>query len=405
MSHTASPVFDSDTPEALLRRVQAREPAVRAWAWMDPAGLRDAWAAAPARGRLRGVPIAIKDVIDVAGMPTGNGVAPVTAGPATADADCVTLLRQAGAIPVGKTVTAEMAYAHPGPTRNPWHPQHTPGGSSSGSAAAVACGMVPAALGTQTGGSVIRPAAYCGVVGFKPTYGSVSLRGVTQVAASLDTLGWFTPDVASARTLADVLMPGLPAACPFDPGALSLARLDAAHARPSPSTLALHDDAQARLTAAGASLAPLDIQAEWKTLTAAHRVVMLYEMARAIEPDPRFSATLRAVMEQGLALPETAWRQALADARDCEARLLHALRDVEAVLTPSAPGPAPQGLDHTGDSTFNRIWTLLGWPAIHLPAAWSPQGLPLGLQLVGKPGSDARLLDISAQVHSLVDRR
>jgi len=404
MSSAASPAFDPDTAQALSRRIQAREPAVRAWAWLDPSSWGQAWRDAP-RGPLQAVPVGIKDIIDVAGMPTGNGLPPADLPAAAADADCVALLRQAGAILVGKTVTAEMAYAHPGPTRNPWQPDHTPGGSSSGSAAAVACGMVPAALGTQTGGSVIRPAAYCGVVGFKPTRGAVSLRGVTPVAASLDTLGWFARDVAAARALAGVLVAGLPAPGQVRPAALRIARIDAAHARPDPLALAVLDAAQAGLAQAGARVAPLDVHAEWGPLAAAHRTVMFYEMARALAPDPRYSATLQAVLEQGGRLAEPAWRQALAAARAGEAALLRALGDADAVLTPSAAGPAPRGLGHTGDSTFNRIWTLLGWPAIHLPLAWSPQGLPLGVQLVGRPGTDARLLDLAASLHGLLDRR
>lgn len=165
------------------------------------------------------------------------------------------------------------------------------------------------------------------------------------------------------------------------------------------------DDAQACLAHAGAGVTPLDMRAEWDLLTAAHRTVMYYEMARAIAPDPRHSATLQAVLDQGAGLSAAAWRQARQVARQCEARLLDALGDADAVLTPSAAGPAPHGLRHTGESTFNRVWTLLGWPAIHLPVAWSPPGLPLGVQLVGRPGADARLLDIAMRVHGLLDRR
>lgn len=192
-------------------RVIAQERRIGGWAWFDPEEAAAALERVPREGAqapLRGVPFAVKDIIDVAGMPTRHGCgAYADAGPASMDAACVALLRQAGAAPVGKTVTAELAYAQPGPTRNPWNPGHTPGGSSSGSAAVVAAGVVPLALGTQTGGSIIRPAAYCGTVGFKASLGAISMAGVKPASESFDSLGWFAGSVEDAERAGRVLLP------------------------------------------------------------------------------------------------------------------------------------------------------------------------------------------------------
>src|SRR5690606_34431323 len=232
-----------------------------------------------------------KDIIDVAGMPTGNGLRRQAPSPlASTDADCVTLLRQAGAIPIGKTVTAEMAYAHPGPTRNPWNLAHTPGGSSSGSAAAVACGMIDAALGTQTGGSIIRPAAYCGVVGFKPSYGLAPMKGITGVSASLDTLGWLTTTVKLADAIARALLPPLPAPARVNIKSIQIARVDALYAAPANETSDVMRTACAALTASGVEIFSADMQSEWQALTNAHKTIMFYEMARALRADHAASA-------------------------------------------------------------------------------------------------------------------
>lgn len=405
---------DPDIHSQLLHRIGRCEPTVQAWAWFERDVLAHTLEELKVRaqeGPLSGLAVGIKDIIDVAGMPTGNGVMQNPPLPcAGADADCVALLREAGAIPVGKTITAEMAYAHPGPTSNPWNPAHTPGGSSSGSAAAVACGMVAAALGTQTGGSIIRPAAYCGTVGFKPTYGLVPMKGITSVSPRLDTLGWFTTNVMLADRIAQVLLPHQPAPAAARMDALRVARVDALHASPDAETVNVMDMACLTLKKNGADVSCLNMEDEWNTLTTAHKTIMFYEMARSIQTThaancSRFSTTLRATCEQGAGISTANYHLALSTARSSEARLLHALQDTDVILTPSAKGAAPLGLESTGESTFNRIWTLLGWPAIHLPTTQSSEGLPLGVQLIGKPGADRQLLLIADQIHQLINRR
>ena len=411
---TTKPYPDLHDPQVnsrMLAYTGQYEPEVHAWTWFDPDLVTRVLKEEPKEGALAGLAIGIKDIIDVAGMPTCNGLMRQTQTPlASTDADCVSLLRQAGAIPVGKTVTAEMAYAHPGLTRNPWNLAHTPGGSSSGSAAAVACGMVPAALGTQTGGSIIRPAAYCGVVGFKPTYGLVPLKGVTGASASLDTLGWLTTNVILADAIAQVLLPQQTAPACIDQAALRIARVDALYAAPDEDTKSVMRKACDTLSAAGVNVFRMDMENEWHALTRAHKTIMFYEMARAVHSEHAaewtdLSTTLRAAWEQGLHIDAADYRQALDIARSCATRLLEVFKDTDAIITPSAKGPAPHGLGSTGESTFNRVWTLLGWPAIHLPTSHSSDGLPLGVQLVGKPSADRQLLQIAGQIHQQIDRR
>lgn len=405
---------DPDIYSQWLERLGQCESAVQAWAWFNQDVVADSLKGLKSQaheGLLSGLAVGIKDIINVAGMPTGNGVKHSTPLPcAGADADCVILLREAGAVPVGKTVTAEMAYAHPGATRNPWDVAHTPGGSSSGSAAAVACGMVAAALGTQTGGSIIRPAAYCGAVGFKPTYDLVSMTGITVVSPRLDTLGWFTTNVRLADRMAQVLLPHQPAPSAFKLNALRVARVDAIHAGPDAETVSAMDMACITLKENGANVSCLNMEDEWNTLTTAHKTIMFYEMAHIIQTAHsanwrHFSAPLRATCEQGSRISTANYQLALDAAKSCQARLLHKLADTDVILTPSAKGPAPRGLENTGESTFNRIWTLLGWPAIHLPITQSREGLPLGVQLIGKPATDRPLLLIADQIHKLIDRR
>lgn len=413
--HTTKPYPDLHDPKInsrMLARIGRYEPDVHAWAWFDPDLVVRVLKEEAKTGPLAGLAIGVKDIIDVAGMPTGNGLMrPAPTPLASTDADCVALLRQAGAIPIGKTVTAEMAYAHPGLTRNPCNLAHTPGGSSSGSAAAVACGMLSAALGTQTGGSIIRPAAYCGVVGFKPTYGLVSMKGVTGASASLDTLGWLTTNVELADAIAQVLLLShQPAPTCARLTSLRIACLDALYADPDDDTKNVLSTACATLRAAGAHVFRMTMRNEWHALTLAHKTIIFYEMARTIHNEhaaewPNLSTTLRAACDHGSRIDAADYHQALDIARSCETRLLEALKTADVIITPSAKGPAPYGLDSTGESTFNRVWTLLGWPAIHLPTTSSSEGLPLGVQLVGKPAADRQLLQIASQIHQQIDRR
>jgi Asp-tRNA(Asn)/Glu-tRNA(Gln) amidotransferase A subunit family amidase len=391
-----------------LARVAATDDTIEAWAWLDPAQVRAAAACcdavpAAARGPLHGIGIGVKDIIATVTMPTQMG-SPVHAGhrPA-ADAVCVRQLQSAGGYVFGKTVTTAYAYLDPGKTRNPWHPGHTPGGSSSGSAAAVAAGQVAAALGTQTNGSVIRPAAYCGVVGFKPTRGTIPLDGVHVFSETLDQVGVF------ARAVADA---GLVASAVVAPGQVA-ARLANAPARPTIGYLAgfpwtrIDCETDERLDAvlsqlrSFADIRAIDLPAELNTADRTHRTIMLYEGACNLGPlqdreRARLSPKLNAALDEGRAITGADYAAALA-ARE-RARLVASawLAGFDAIAAPPAPSAAPEGLGSTGDPACCTLWSLLGFPALTLPVALTAAGLPLGLQLAANDGDDDRLLALAA---------
>ncbi|MBI5067110.1 MAG: amidase [Deltaproteobacteria bacterium] len=390
------------TAEALVRacleRIAAEEPRVQAWEHLD-AGLALSRArqadAAGRPGPLHGLPVGVKDVIDTADMPTARG-SPLFAGrrPA-ADAACVAALRRAGAVVLGKTVTTELAYYAPGKTRNPHDPARTPGGSSSGSAAAVAACMVPAALGTQTAGSTIRPASFCGVVGLKPSHGLVSLEGVSPFApVTLDTIGLFT---RSARDLPLLLAalgaPILGAQVPARPR-IGVARTEAWPLAGQASREAVARAARA-LAAAGAEVE--DAPDDWTGLSEAQRTVMAFEAAAAwgetaAREGARLSPQFREIVAAGAAVAPAAYREARALAAAARARLPAVFARFDVLLGASALGEAPPGLGATGDPAMNRIWTLLGLPCLSLPAGRGPAGMPVGVQLVGPPGGDELLV-------------
>lgn len=396
----------------LAQRIDAirqRDQGLSAWAWLPQAPLQDM---APSQGPLHGMLFGVKDVIDVRGMPTRCGSALEELDvPRPFDAVVVAQLRQAGAVPIGKTVTAEYAYVTPGPTRNPWNAVHTPGGSSSGSAAAVAAGMVPFALGTQTGGSMVRPAAFNGVVGFKPSVGSVHRAGMTVLCETLDTIGWFTRDVALAGQVLDVLCSDAGMARAAVPAMPRIAVL------PCRGLGALSAAADAALHLAAGQFQQHGCIVDWHhpddevaTLQSVHGTVMAYELSRALLPvvqrQPHgLSQPLRETIRRGLSI--TAWQyQACMRVRaDLQARWQDRFDGYDALLTPSAPGEAPAGLQSTGASTFNRIWSLLGWPCLHLPTAMSGNGLPVGVQLVGRLQGDADLLVLGLDWHARLDDR
>ncbi|MGY6269796.1 amidase [Achromobacter denitrificans] len=397
-----------------LAAIERKEAYVRAWSHVLPAaGLDTADPAGIAAGALAGVPVGVKDVIDVASMPTGFGAPSLAAGDAAFDACAVGLLRAAGAIPVGKTVTAEFAFRTPGPTRNPHALAHTPGGSSSGSAAAVAAGMVPAALGTQTGGSMIRPAAFCGVVGFKPSFGQVFRDGMKLTCESLDTIGWYTNAVEDAQLVADVLL-GEADAGDAGGGAgrtpTIAVQLGNPRAELGAEGRAEIERACAVLRAGGVQCVSVEAERETALLLRAHDVIMHYEFARSLAPvverrGDALSATLRQAVAHGLAIGAGQYREM----RAAQASLRHGWRALyggaDAVLTPSTPGPAPVGLDHTGDASFNKIWSVLGWPCLHLPTAFNRAGLPLGMQLVGNWEGDRALLALGRRLHHLLKQQ
>jgi Asp-tRNA(Asn)/Glu-tRNA(Gln) amidotransferase A subunit family amidase len=383
---------------ALLDRIAAEEPRVEAWAFLDPeAALAEARRIdrlAP-RPPLCGLPVGVKDIFDTAGMPTECGT-PVHRGrrPA-ADAACVAALRRAGALVLGKTVTTELAFYRPGKTRNPHDPGRTPGGSSSGSAAAVAAGMVPAALGSQTAGSTIRPASFCGVVGMKPTHGLVPLEGASPLAPSLDTVGIFVRDPADLELLLPPM--GVPLApAPALPPRLGLCR-SPQWPLAEPATRALVERTAARLASEGAAVTEVRLPPECDGLFEAQKTVMAFEAARALgalraRHEALLSPVLLDLLRAGEATPASGYAEALALAARCREAVAGIFRGVDALLTPAAIGEAPLGLASTGDPAFNRIWTLLHLPCLGLPAGRGPAGLPVGVQLVGPHRGDGAVV-------------
>jgi Asp-tRNA(Asn)/Glu-tRNA(Gln) amidotransferase A subunit family amidase len=393
------------TAEAVIRdclaRVEAREPTVHAWASLDAdLALRQARALdqGPLRGPLHGVPIGIKDVIDTQDLPTEMG-SPIYRGHrAACDAACVALVRAAGAIILGKTVTAEFAGMTPGRTANPHNPAHTPGGSSSGSGAAVADLMVPAAFGTQTGGSILRPAAYCGAVGYKPTFNLINRAGLKFAAESLDTIGLITRSIDDLALLTSVLVGRKPAA----PASLGSAPRIGLCRTPlwdtaQPETMHAVEDAAKRLAAAGAAVRDITLPAEFSGLkTAARESINNYERSKSMAAEwashrDLISERLRRAIEQGIAMPYADYVAALRLGETCRARLAGVFDGVDILLAPSVTGEAPVGLGDTGDPGFQAIWTILHVPTMTLPTHRGPNGLPVGIQLVAPSHRDEQL--------------
>ncbi|HEY7138642.1 MAG TPA: amidase [Methylomirabilota bacterium] len=410
-------VSSAQLVEACLERVRAVDPDVQAWAFLDPDHARAQAAAADEYrlsgrplGPLHGVPVGVKDIIDTGDMPTENGSVLHAGRTPARDATVVSMLRAAGAVILGKTVTTEFAAYAPGKTRNPHNAAHTPGGSSSGSAAAVAAGMVPVALGSQTNGSVIRPASYCGVYGLKPTHGLIPRHGVLGLARTLDTIGVF------ARTLDDValLVEQLVGFDERDPDSRPRARIPfrdvAAEEPPISPLLALvktsrWDRADADTREAFAELAEaLGDRVEEVELTQSadalewHRLIMEAEMAASLDREwsrgqDRLSDALRTQLERGRQVRAVDYQAARARAAAFAEGLAGLFEErCDAIVTPAAPGTAPRGLESTGDPSFCTLWTLAGMPAITLPLMQGENGLPIGVQLVGPRHGDARLL-------------
>ncbi len=394
-----------------LERIAAREPQVKAWVHLDKAlALRQAKAADAAKdGLLRGVPIGVKDIIDTHDMPTGHN-SPIFAGKVPfGDAACVALCRSANAVIMGKTVTTEFANRHPGPTTNPHNAAHTPGGSSSGSAAAVADGHVPLAFGTQTGGSVIRPAAYCGVVGYKPTFNDFSRVGIKMQCHSLDTLGLM------ARSLDDIaLFRGAVLALPpvaVDRG-VSAPRVGVCRTpiwdHAEADTQALLEKTASTLAAKGATVLDVKLGPAFDDILEDHVAISGWESARNYaderlrNPD-KISRELTEVLNKGLAVTLERYVAAQRKAAVFKAHVDSLFEKVDVLLCPSAPGEAPKGQEFTGDPRFNSIWTLAGTPCVTLPAGAGDMGLPLGVQLVGLRHADDKLLSVAAWVAAHLD--
>ena len=408
------------TSEALVRAcldvVAAREAEIGAWAHIDPeyalAQAREADAILRQGGEtgpLHGVPVGIKDIIETHDMPTENG-SPVFAGRQTGrDAAAVRQLREAGAVIMGKTVTTEMAVYHPGKTRNPHRPTHTPGGSSSGSAAAVAANMIPLSLGTQTNGSVVRPASFCGVYGLKPTHGLISRHGVLVQSPPLDTIGVFARSIEDLALAADVLS----AYDDRDAGMWRRSRASHRAVAMSEAVLppllgfvktpiweqATAETQEAFLALAarlGARCIPVELPLPFTDVIASHAHIMLADIARNFGPvDERhpgqLSARLRGMIEAGRHVSAIDYNRAREQQEQLRGLLEPYFNRFDALLTPASAGPAPEGLDATGSPVFCTTWTFLGMPAVSLPLLES-DGLPLGVQLVGARRDDARLL-------------
>ena len=396
--------------ERCLETIQRREPDIQAWVVVDEAGARRAAAqarAAVAAGQesppLLGIPIGIKDIFEVAGLPTRAGSA-VRAGEgfvAADDAPVVARLRQAGAILLGKTTTAEFAFFDPPSTRNPWNLQHTPGGSSSGSAAAVAAGMCLAAIGTQTGGSLIRPASYCGVAAIKPTFGTVPREGVIPAAYHLDHPGLMARRVEDLgpilRVISDLPDPGVgELTAPPRLGLLQEHFLEEV----APSMRRCLVLALGRLRAGGAAMAPVALPDSYTSVHVMHRRIMAAEMAAYHRPQfaarrDGYGSKLRQFLDEALELPAVDYAEALAAQRQFRRELLATLADVDALIMPATNTTAPASLETTGDSKFQVPWSLAGVPAVTLPCGLATDGMPVALQLVGPAGSDYQLLRIA----------
>jgi len=390
---------------ACLERITEREETVRAWAHLDAgAALAQARArdAEPPRGPLHGVPVGVKDIVDTADLPTERGSAIHAGRRPGADAACVARLRAAGAVILGKTVTTEFAYFSPGPTRNPADPARTPGGSSSGSAAAVADAMVPVAIGSQTAGSVIRPAAFCGTLGLKPTRGLVDLTGVMALSGNLDTLGWFARDTEDLALLGAVLADEWPDAGEASGApAFALARTpwwDRADADAQGAVTR----AAGRLAAAGASVRDVDLPARFAALPEAQEALMAFDMARSLAHErehhaDELSDVLRAFLERGDTIGRAVAGDAVALGAECRALLAEHLEPGETLLVPAVSGEPP-GFDDgvTGDPLFCRAWTLLGVPALSVPGATGSRGAPVGVQFVAPARGDAALVAAGA---------
>ncbi len=413
----AGDITAQEMVQACLARIREREPQVEAWAYLDEeyalgqARRLDEWrAAGHAVGPLHGVPVALKDIIDTRDMPTCNGTPLHEARRPRSDAAVTAQLRQAGAVILGKAVTAELAVYAPGKTRNPHDPERTPGGSSSGSAAAVAAGMVPLAVGTQTAGSIIRPASFCGVHGFKPTHGTVSRTGVLTQSPPLDTIGTFARSVEDLALLSDAMSAhddSDPDMRPRSRGALRPTATSAPAATPvlafirtpvwdehaEPET----KEAFAELTEVlGEQCDTVDLPDVFQKAWGWQRMLQVADIAKNYGPlvaraPEQASDIMREMIAEGRAVSAVDYNTAVEMRQVLTAGLDEIFERYDAILTPSSTGAAPRGLESTGSPVFNALWTYCGVPCVSLPLL-DVEGLPLGVQLVGPRNDDARLL-------------
>ena len=410
--------FDAvDVMQAHLDRVAEVEDTVRAWAHLDrERAFAQAEEADQARregkplGPLHGVPVGVKDILDTRDFPTEDGTVLHAGRRPVEDATAVARLRAAGAVIMGKTVTTELAMYSPGKTRNPHDPSRTPGGSSSGSAAAVASYMAPLGIGSQTNGSVIRPAAYCGVVGFKPSHGLISRHRILQLSRTLDHIGVLARSVEDAALLADALI-GFDEHDPDTrPSAAPALLATAREAPPLDPQIAFvrtpvwdqaeettHEAFAELVEHLGDAVEEVSLPQQFDDAVARHRTIMEADLARSFEQEysrgkDQLSAVLREMIERGQKVLAVDYNEALSRIDPLNILLNAIFHKYDAILTPATAGEAPIGLESTGSPVFCTLWTLCGVPAVTLPLMTGPAGLPLGVQLIGARGDDARLL-------------
>jgi aspartyl-tRNA(Asn)/glutamyl-tRNA(Gln) amidotransferase subunit A len=411
--------------EQCLQRIDAYESQVRAWVLVDRAGAIEQARQMDAelrtgrwRGPLHGVPIGIKDIVDVVGFPTSAGSPLLKDNVATRDATIVVRLREAGAVILGKTVTTQFASFDPPPTRNPWNLERTPGGSSSGSAAAVACGMCLGAIGSQTGGSITRPAAYCGVAGCKPTYGRVSTAGVLPLAPSMDHPGPIARTVMDLAILLDAIagpdprdplcateryMPIAKALGSTSPRLLRIGLLrELFWERAEPASREMIELTVSKLSAAGIDVRETALPAQFAGVLVSHRIIMSVEAAA--DHEDRFKRhrdaylpKIRGLVEEGLGAAAPAYVRAKRHQQSLTRAMVDCFRDSDVLLTPAALGPAPD-TSTTGDPAFNSPWSFTGFPTVSIPVQPSPNGLPMSIQLVGQSFRDTELFSVASVV-------
>ena len=394
---------------ACLERSAERDPQVLAWQYLNPEQViaqARALDQSGKRGPLTGVPFGIKDIIDTCDMPTEYG-SPIYQGhQPKSDAACVALGRKAGGVLMGKTVTTEFANRHPGKTRNPFDPARTPGGSSSGSAAAVGDHMVPLAIGTQTTGSTIRPASFCGVFGYRPTYGDLRCVGVKEAAGSFDTLGLFARSIEDIALYRDVLLGIEPETIPAHTPVPRIG-FCRTHLWPQiePATQKLLEDAAQRLARAGAKVEDVTLPADFERIEDAHRWIASFEFSRNFTWEienhwDQISATLRnGRLKDGLSCSFERYREARSFAARCRRELVDVCRDYDVLLAAAVTGEAPVGLNLTGNASPCVIWTTMHVPAVTIPVFKGPNGLPIGAQLIAKRNADRELFAAARWVY------
>ncbi|MBP2293253.1 amidase [Azospirillum rugosum] len=402
---TRGGVTATEVAQSFLARIAECDSSIGAWQHLDPAEVLETARrldAADVRGPLHGLPIAVKDIMDTHDMPTAYGSDLYRHHQPSWDAAVVAQLRSLGALVLGKTVTTEFAYFKPGKTANPWDVRRTPGGSSSGSAAAVAAGMAPIGLGSQTAASLIRPASYCGVVGFKPSFGRYSLAGIKPLAHSLDTLGWMARTVDDidliGKALSGRALTGLPATG-IQGLRIGLVRT---YEWPlaEPSTRNALETATELFRRGGATVSTVDLPEPFAAMADTHAGVMAFEAARALafehaSASDQLSPQLRALLDKGLAIDESSYFRLQDAAVACRNLLRDLFSSYDVLLAPSAPGEAPTGLQATGDPAFSRMWAVLHVPCLTLPGLTGEEGMPVGIQLIGSYQCDDRLLCIA----------